>query len=97
VLIASFSAVAVMATVYTLTMPFFERDRLATRIKAVAVERERIRARERARLAAEVQRTALRREPKAYMARLVDRFNLKKALVDEGTVNSLKMAGYRGQ
>ncbi len=49
VLIATFAALAVAATVYTLVQPFFERDRLAARIKSVALEREQIRARERAR------------------------------------------------
>ena len=40
VLIATFAALAVAATVYTLVQPFFERDRLAARIKSVALERE---------------------------------------------------------
>jgi tight adherence protein C len=31
------------------------------------------------------------------MRRVVDRFNLRKALADEGTVNTLRMAGFRGQ
>ena len=52
VLIAAFAAIAVFATVYSVTQPFFERDRLAARIKSVALEREEIRARERARVAA---------------------------------------------
>lgn len=95
--LAVFSAIAVFATVYSLTQPIFERDRLAARIKAVALEREEIRARERARLANETKRGKLRSEPKAYMRQVVDRFNLRKALVDEKTVNALRMAGFRGQ
>ncbi len=96
-LIALFSALAVFATVFTLVQPLFERDRLGARIKAVALEREAIRARERARLAAEANRASLRREPKVYMQRVVDRFNLRKALADENTVAKLRMAGFRGQ
>ncbi len=97
-LVAVFAALAVFATAYTLTQPFFERDKLATRIRSVAVEREQIRARERARLAAETNRANLRREvAKPYMQRVVDSFNLRKALADDKTVAKLRMAGFRGQ
>jgi len=97
VLIAIFASLAVFATVFTLVQPLFEGDRLQGRIKAVALEREEIRARERARLAAEAKRAHLRREPKAYMRRVVDRLDLRKALADENTVARLRMAGFRGQ
>ncbi len=96
-LVAIFAALAVFATAYTLVQPLFERDKLASRIKSVAVEREQIRARERARLAAETSRASLRREAKPYMQRVVDRFNLRKALADDKTVARLRMAGFRGQ
>jgi tight adherence protein C len=94
---SAFAALAVFATVYSLTQPLFERDRLTARIKAVALEREEIRARERARIATEAKRAKLRAEPKAYMRSIVDRFNLQKALADDKTVGRLRMAGYRGQ
>ena len=97
ILIAMFSAVAVFGTVFTLTQPLFVRDKLAARIKTVSLEREEIRARERARLAADANRANLRREPKAYMRQIVDRFNLRKALADDKTVARLRMAGFRGQ
>ena len=45
----------------------------------------------------QAERASLRNEPKAYIRQVVDRFNLQKALADEGTVSSLRMAGYRGQ
>ena len=67
-LVAIFAALAVFATAYTLVQPMFERDKLAGRIKSVAVEREQIRARERARLAAEANRANLRREAQALHA-----------------------------
>ena len=95
-LVAMLSAVGVMAAVMSLAMPWIERDRLPSRMKAVGAERERIRARERARLASEG-RISLRREPRAYMRRLVEGLNLREALVDEQTLNRLRMAGYRGQ
>ena len=97
VLFAVFAAIAVFATVVTIGQAFFERDRLAARIRSVALEREAIRARERARLVSKASRVSLRNEPKAYMRQIVEGFNLRKALADEGTVNRLRMAGYRGQ
>jgi tight adherence protein C len=96
-LLAVFAAIAVFATVYTVTQPLFDRDKLTARIKSVALEREEIRARERARMAAEAKRASLRKEPKAYMRKIVDQFNLRKALADDKTVNKLRMAGFRGQ
>ncbi len=96
-LVAVFAALAVFATAYTVVQPLFERDKLAGRIKSVALEREQIRARERARLAAETSRANLRREARPFMQRIVDRFNLRKALADDKTIARLRMAGFRGQ
>jgi tight adherence protein C len=95
-LVAAFSAITVAATVLSFVMPWLERDRLPARMRAVATEREKIRARERARLA-EQGRISLRSEPKAYMRRVVESLNLRKALVDDQTISRLRMAGYRGQ
>jgi tight adherence protein C len=97
VILSALAAIAVFATVATLGRFLFERDPLEERIRAVGVEREKIRARERARLAEAEKRASLRSEPKAYMREVVERFNLRQALADEGTVNKLRMAGYRGQ
>ncbi|MEJ1159568.1 type II secretion system F family protein [Prosthecomicrobium sp. N25] len=89
-------AIGVSATIITLALPLLEKDQLKTRMRSVAIERERIRMRERARLAAET-KVSLRNEPKAYMRELVERFNLKNALADERTTERLRMAGLRGQ
>jgi tight adherence protein C len=89
-------AIAAAATVYTVAMPFLERDDLTKRMKAVALERDRIRARERERLA-QGQRTSLRQEPKVYMKQVVDRFKLADWLGTETAKRQLLMAGYRGQ
>jgi tight adherence protein C len=96
-MVAVFAAIAVAATVFTLAMPLLSTDRLAKRIKAVGLEREEMRNRERARLANEAKRITIRNEPTRYVKGIVDRFNLRKALADEGTLNRLRMAGYRGQ
>jgi len=97
VLFATFSAIAVFATILTASTMLFQRDRLASRIKTVALEREKIRARERAKLVDHQKRASLRNEAKPFMRQVVESFNLRKALADEKTVNKLRMAGYRGQ
>ena len=89
------AATAVFATVLTVAMPLLSRDRLNDRMKVVASERERIRQRERARLNEE--KTNIRQEPKVYMKNVVEKLNLRRALLDEKTTDQLTMAGYRGQ
>jgi tight adherence protein C len=90
-------ALATAATVWTVAMPFIDGDPLEKRMKAVASERERIRLRERERMSKAMQRPSLRREPKAYMRQVVNRFNLSQWLGTETAKMKLLMAGYRGQ
>jgi tight adherence protein C len=67
-------------------------------MKSVALEREKIRQRERERLArGEKEKVALRATPKQYMQRVVERFNLNKWLAQEAAREKLVQAGYRGQ
>jgi tight adherence protein C len=89
------AAVAAGATVITLAMPLVEGDNLNRRMKAVAIERERIRARERERLA-KGQKVTLRQQPKAYMKEIVEKFKLGEWLGTETARRQLTMAGYRG-
>ncbi|MBV9557322.1 MAG: type II secretion system F family protein, partial [Pseudolabrys sp.] len=91
-----FAAIAAGATVLTLAMPFLSSDTLGKRMKAVALEREKIRARERERLA-QGSRVALRQSPRMYMKRAVDNFNLSKWVGQEKARSMLVQAGYRGQ
>jgi tight adherence protein C len=90
------AGVAAAATVFTVASGFVEGDGLQRRIKAVAVERERIRARERERLVKGNARASLRRAPKAYMKDVVDRFRLVQWLGTDTAKAKLTMAGYRG-
>jgi tight adherence protein C len=94
-IMGALTALGVSATIITIALPLMERDELKTRMRAVSIERERIRARERARLKDE--KVMLRVEPKAYMRALVERFDLKRALADSGTADRLRSAGFRGQ
>ena len=99
VLLPAFVMIAVLATFYTLAAPYFERGDLAKRMKAVALEREQIRARERARLNAEAaqSKASLRTQNNTSVRQIVERLNLRAALVDANTMNRLKQAGYRSQ
>ena len=89
-------AVAVFATIVTLTMPLLQGDRLQTRMKNMASERAALRVRERARLFEKDRRPSLRRSPKGYVKIIVDRFNLQKLLETGDTREKLRMAGLRG-
>ncbi|MEA2906740.1 MAG: tight adherence protein [Alphaproteobacteria bacterium] len=91
-----FAAVAAIATVLTLAMPLLATDGLSKRMKAVALEREKMRQRERERMA-RGEKVALRRSPKQYMQTIVDQFNLSKWVGQEQARALLVQAGYRGQ
>jgi len=95
-LISILAAVAIFATIITLAMPLLAKDELGTRMKSVAIERDKIRARERARLAEEQGRkNTLRQKDEGFVQSMVEKLNLKSALADENTFLNLTMAGYR--
>jgi tight adherence protein C len=101
-LFAVLVAVAVFATIFTVAMPILGGSGLESRMKSVAIERDSIKARERARLAADSDKrrksASLKQQgEKPGVRALVERLNLKSALADEGTVNQLRNAGFRGQ
>jgi len=74
-----FAALAAAATVLTLAMPLVFADPLDKRMKAVALERDKIRQRERERMSQQQQqKVSLRQSPKQYMQAIVDKFDLKR-------------------
>ena len=91
-----FAAIAAIATVLTLAMPLLATDSLGKRMKSVALEREKMRQRERERLA-RGEKVALRQSPKQYMQTIVEQFNLNKWVGQEEARALLVQAGYRGQ
>src|SRR5688500_18495249 len=97
-LMALLVAIAVFATVFT-ELPALSGDPMKARMKAVALERDGLRAKQRARLAVESarRRKGLREEESIGMRSIVDRLDLRRELVDESTLNKLKTAGFRGQ
>ncbi|MFD1942441.1 type II secretion system F family protein [Paradevosia shaoguanensis] len=99
-LIAALAAISAAAVVFTFGSQFIGRTGMKERIKRVALEREKMRAEEMARLRgnSDSGRQSMRSEgSKDYMKRVVDRFSLHKAFVDENTAGALARAGYRGQ
>src|SRR6202166_2309826 len=89
-----FAGVAAIATVLTLAMPYLVTDTLDKRMRAVALEREKIRERERL---AQGNKAVLRQSPKQYMKTVVDNFNLSKWVGQEEARVKLVQAGFRGQ
>jgi tight adherence protein C len=97
ILFMFFAAIAAGATVLTLAMPLLTTDTLDKRMKAVALEREQIRQRERERMAQQSSKVALRQSPKQYMKTVVDNFNLGKWVGQDQARSMLMQAGFRGQ
>ena len=88
---------AVLATAFSLISPMLSGDSLQKRMKAVAIERERLRGSARDQFNARIGGTRLRQAPKPFMKRIVDDFNLTKWLATETSKVLLTRAGYRGQ
>jgi len=91
------AAIAAAATILTIAMPYAFADSLGRRMKAVATEREKIRARERERMAQQNQKINLRQAPKESIKAIVEKFNLTKWVGQEEARLKLVQAGYRGQ
>src|SRR5580700_2137238 len=91
-----FAGIAAGATVLTLAMPLMATDTLDKRMKAVALEREKIRQRERERMA-QGSKASLRTSPKQYMKTVVENFNLSKWVGQDKARAMLMQAGFRGQ
>ncbi|MDB5536364.1 MAG: type secretion system family protein [Devosia sp.] len=101
-LISVLAAISAGAVVFTFGTSFLTKTEMRTRIKRVALERDKLRAEEMARLrggGAPDARGTMRRpaETKTYMKNIVERFDLKKAFQDHATVDKLAMSGFRGQ
>lgn len=96
-IVAALVALAVFATFYSLILPLIDGRDLSKRMRAVSTEREQMRSRERARMNAEASKTSLRSQNNRSARQIVERFNLREALVDDNTVNRLKAAGLRTQ
>ena len=90
------AGIAAVATVFTVAMPLIANDSLDKRMKAVAVERDRIRARERERISRQ-SRGSLRSRPAERIRQFVEQFKLSDWLGTETAKMQLMQAGFRGQ
>jgi tight adherence protein C len=88
-------AAACAITVITIAIPLLKGDRLASRMKAVAVDRDELRRRSRAALQGGGPAT-LRRQTKGPWKDIMDRLNLQKLLEDPNVAQKLVEAGWRG-
>jgi tight adherence protein C len=89
-------AMAAFATVVTVASPFFESDKLKTRMKGVVEERERLKTAQRVMLSGGESKLRDRAKPGLY-SQVVDLLNLKKVFQSEATKDSLRQAGFRSE
>ena len=92
--ISVLAALAVFATVLTLTYPLLAGDRLGARLKSVALRRDELRRMQREALNKKGQ---LRSTPVGFMKETVEKLNLRKILESANSREKLSRAGYRGQ
>ncbi|MFO0993555.1 MAG: type II secretion system F family protein [Hyphomicrobiales bacterium] len=89
-------ALSAFATVLTVAAPYMQGDRLRTRMKSVATERDRLKAAQRAALA--VGEGKLREKPRSgLVTQLVESLNLRQLMQAEGSRALLRQAGYRSE
>jgi tight adherence protein C len=96
-LIAFSAALSVSAAIILVSWPYLVRDQLNARMAQVALERERIRVRERSRLSNRDNRPSLRAEPRRLFKEVVNRLNLAKQMESGDLIIMLRQAGYRGR
>ncbi len=96
-LVTMAAAIAAFATVLTIAMPVLDRDRMGHRMRAMATERDKMRAARMADLKMNSETGRLRTEAKGFVREIVDRLDLKSKFESEELKHQLKMAGLRGQ
>ncbi|MGI9426794.1 MAG: type II secretion system F family protein [Hyphomicrobiaceae bacterium] len=96
-LVTMAAAVAAFATVLTIAMPILDRDRLNHRMRAMATERDKMRAARLAELKVSGDGGRLRQDARGIVRKIVDRLDLRSKFETEEVKQKLKMAGMRGQ
>ena len=90
------AALAVFASIVTVGLPLLERDRLAARMKAVAVRRDELRRKAREAYQEREKKRQLRSAPVGFMKQVVDLLDLRRMLEAPETKEALAQAGLRG-
>jgi tight adherence protein C len=88
---------AAFATVITVFAPAFEGDKLRTRIKAVNVERDKLRSAQRAQLNAGTSPRLREKQKKSLYGTIVESLNLRKIFQADESRDKLRMAGLRSE
>ncbi len=96
-LVTFLAGVAAFATVLTIAIPIMSKDRMAQRMKVMAIERDKMRAQRISEMGKDRQQNKLRQAPKGYMQQIVDQLDLRKRFDNDEIRQQLKMAGLRGQ
>ena len=97
VLLTIFTAIGLFAVVMTLVLPTLSRDRLPSRMRAMAVERDKLRAGRLTDLSKKDGKAQLRQDTSGFMSGIVDKFNLRSQFESDELRDRLKQAGLRGQ
>src|SRR6185503_9629739 len=88
-LITALVGFAAFGTVLTIAAPYFEGDKLSARIKGVALERDRLRAQQKAQLAGGGD-AKLREKPKrGLVSQIVESLNLRSVFEAESSREAL--------
>lgn len=85
-------AAAVFGTFVTIFLPYLQGNKLETRLKAVASQREKLRKQSRAAL----EKKGLRRKDESIVGEISSKLNLAQALEDPNVVKMMNQAGLRG-
>jgi tight adherence protein C len=85
-------AVAVFGTFMTVFLPYLQGNKLETRLKAVATQREKLRKQSRAAL----EKKGLRRKDDSVVGNISSKLNLAQALEDPNVAKLMNQAGMRG-
>ena len=89
------ASLAAFATVMTIALPALSRDKVSSRMKSMALERDRMRVSRVGELAGD--RSKLRHSSKGIMTQIVEQLNLRQTFETDEVKNKLKQAGLRGQ
>ncbi len=96
-LITILVAMSAFATVVTLTLPLLAGDKMQSRMKTLAVERDKLRTQNRVDLMDKDNKRLRDNAPKGAAAQIVDALNLKKFLEAETSRKRLRQAGLRSE
>jgi tight adherence protein C len=96
-LITILVALSAFATVVTLMIPLLQGDTMQSRMKTLAVERDKLRAQHRQQLQEKESRKLREKAPKGAAAQIVDALNLRHAFEAETSRIQLRRAGLRSE